>query len=75
VKRTEIVPADVERPVVVQQACAAALGQLAAETEILAEALQLGRFGHDCRASILPIGRRLGVVPPPDYADRPTLRA
>jgi hypothetical protein len=47
VKRTEIVAADVERPVVIQQAGAAALGQLAAQTEILAEALLLGRFGHD----------------------------
>jgi hypothetical protein len=47
VKRTEIVPADVERPVVVQQACAAALGELSAETEIFAQALLLGRFGHD----------------------------
>ena len=67
-KRTEIVPADVERPVVVQQACAAALGELSAETQIIAEALLWGdsarltfEYSTDQRRPLVPhtaIGQR-----------------
>jgi len=57
VKRAEIVTPDVEAPIAVEQANAAPLGELAAETEILTKSLLLKQIGHDRRVTILPLTR------------------
>src|SRR5262245_38558800 len=51
--RAEIVAADVERSVVVQEPRARPLRHPAAEAEILPETVLLRAFGHECVADIL----------------------
>jgi hypothetical protein len=52
-KRAEVVATDVEGAVAIDEAGAAALGERAAETEILTEPFLLGRFDPDRGGGIL----------------------